>query len=88
MILPSSKAKCGASGIIFLPQSISWFTNIPIHSNGQFDWAPSPSKAGDFVTLKAEMDCDVIVCSCCQDIVEINCRNPTPLTLELLGDAV
>jgi uncharacterized protein YcgI (DUF1989 family) len=71
----------------FLPQSISWFTNIPVHPNGQFDWAPSPSKAGDYVTIKAEMDCDIIVCSCAQDIVPINCRNPTPLAIELIGSS-
>ena len=67
----------------FLPQSISWFTNIPIHPDGRFDWAPSPSVEGDSVTLSAERDCDVIVCSCAQDIVPINHRNPTPLALEL-----
>ncbi len=69
----------------FLPQSISWFTNIPIHPDGQFDWAPSPSQAGDYVVLEALIDTDVIVCSCSQDIVPINHRNPTPLRLELLG---
>ena len=36
-------------------------------------------------TLSAEIDCDVIVCSCAQDIVPINHLNPTPLALELLG---
>ncbi len=69
----------------FLPQSISWFTNIPIHDDGRFDWAPSPSVKGDAVVLSAEIDCDVIVCSCAQDIVPINHLNPTPLALELLG---
>ena len=41
----------------------------------------SLSKPGDYVTLKAEMDCDVIVCYCAQDIVPINCGNPTPLAI-------
>jgi hypothetical protein len=35
--------------------------------------------------LRAVIDSDVIVCSCAQDIVPINCLNPTPLTLDLLG---
>jgi uncharacterized protein len=67
-----------------LPQSISWFTNIPVHADGTFDWAPSPAKAGDYVELVAQMDCDVIVCSCAQDVVPINSCKPTPLRLETL----
>jgi uncharacterized protein len=69
----------------FLPQSISWFTNIPIEPDGELGFSPSPSKAGDSVVLRAVMDSDVIVCSCAQDIVPINCGKPTPLALELLG---
>jgi uncharacterized protein YcgI (DUF1989 family) len=69
----------------FLPQSISWFTNILIASDGKLGFSPSASKAGDSVVLRAVMDSDVIVCSCAQDIVPINCLKPTPLALELLG---
>lgn len=65
-----------------VPQSISWFTNIPVHDDGTFDWAPSPAKAGDYVELVAAMDCDVIVCSCAQDVVPINSGRPTPLRLD------
>jgi uncharacterized protein YcgI (DUF1989 family) len=69
----------------FLPQSISWFTNIPIDSERRIGWEPAPSKPGDSVVLRAEMDCDVIVCSCSQDVVPINCRRPTSLAIELMG---
>lgn len=69
----------------FLPQSISWFTNIPIAPDRRIDWKPAPSRAGDSVVLRALVDCDVIVCSCSQDVVPINCGRPTPLALELLG---
>lgn len=69
----------------FLPQSISWFTNIPIFEDRSIGWEPAPSRPGDSVVLRAEMDCDVLVCSCSQDIVPINCGKPTPLALELLG---
>jgi uncharacterized protein YcgI (DUF1989 family) len=71
-------------GYPFLPQSISWFTNIPIYPDRSIGWEPAASEAGDSVVLRAQMDCDVIVCSCSQDIVPINGGNPTPLALELL----
>jgi uncharacterized protein len=66
-----------------LPQSISWFTHIPIAADGALSLAPSPSRPGDSVVLRATMDCDVIVCSCAQDITEINGFKPTPLWLDL-----
>ena len=67
----------------FLLQSISWFTEIPIAPDYSIGLARSPSRPGDAVTLRAVMDCDVIVCSCAQDITEINCNRPTPLWLDL-----
>jgi hypothetical protein len=70
-------------GYPHLPQSISWFTHIPIASDGGLSLAVSPSRPGDSVVLRAVMDCDVIVCSCAQDITEINGFNPTPLWLEI-----
>jgi uncharacterized protein len=66
-----------------LPQSISWFTEIPIAPDGALALAPSPSRPGDSVVLRAMMDCDVIVCSCAQDITEINAFNPTPLWVDI-----
>ena len=71
----------------FLPQSISWFTEIPIAPDYSIGLRKSPSRPGDAVTLRALMDTDVIVCSCAQDITEINCNRPTPLWLDVLDDA-
>jgi uncharacterized protein YcgI (DUF1989 family) len=70
----------------FLPQSISWFTEIPIAADGGIGLRRSPSRPGDTVTLRAEMDTDVIVCSCAQDITEINCHRPSPLWLDLFDE--
>ena len=41
-------------------------------------------KPGDSVTLRAEMDCFVVVSACPQDIVPINNQRPTPVAIELL----
>ena len=47
-------------------------------------WEPAPTRPGDFVTLRAEMDCFVVVSACPQDIVAINNKHPTPVAIELL----
>jgi len=40
--------------------------------------------AGDSVTLRAEIDCLVVVSACPQDIVPINGNHPTRIAIELL----
>ncbi len=70
---------------IEVPQPINLFMNIPVGADGSLGWEPAPTRAGDSVTLGAELDCYVVVSACPQDIVAINAGNPTPLALELLG---
>jgi uncharacterized protein YcgI (DUF1989 family) len=67
-----------------VPQPINLFMNIPVRESGELGWEPAPTRAGDSVTLKAEMDCIVVVSACPQDIVPINNLHPTPVAIELL----
>ena len=67
-----------------VPQPINLFMNIPVREDGELGWEPAPTAAGDAVTLRAEMDCYVVVSACPQDIVPINGLNPTPIAIELL----
>ena len=67
-----------------VPQPINLFMNIPVREGGALGWEPAPTAAGDSVTLRAEMDCYVVVSACPQDIVPINGLNPTPIAIELL----
>jgi uncharacterized protein YcgI (DUF1989 family) len=67
-----------------VPQPINLFMNIPILDEGELGWEPAPTSAGDSVTLRAEMDCIVVVSACPQDIVPINNNHPTPIAIELL----
>jgi uncharacterized protein len=69
---------------IEIPQPINLFMNIPVGEDGALGWEPAPTRAGDGVTLRAEMDCLVVVSACPQDIVPINGGNPTPVAIELL----
>jgi uncharacterized protein len=69
---------------IDIPQPINLFMNIPLGDGGALGWEPAPTAPGDFVTLRAEMDCLVVVSACPQDIVPINDKDPTPVAIELL----
>jgi uncharacterized protein len=69
---------------IEVPQPINLFMNIPVGADGGLGWEPAPTRAGDSVTLRAEMDCIVVVSACPQDIVAINDKNPTPVAVELM----
>ena len=67
-----------------VPQPINLFMNIPVAADGTLGWEPARTRAGDSVTLRAEMDTLVVVSACPQDIVPINDRNPTRLAIEVL----
>jgi uncharacterized protein YcgI (DUF1989 family) len=67
-----------------VPQPINLFMNIPVREGGELGWEPAPTRAGDAVTLRAEIDCLVVVSACPQDIVPINNGDPTPIAIELL----
>ncbi len=67
-----------------IPQPINLFMNIPVGADGSLGWEPAPTKPGDGVVLRTEMDCIVVVSACPQDIVPINGGDPTPLSIELL----
>ena len=71
---------------IDIPAPINLFTNLPIGADQSLRWEPAISRAGDHVTLRAELDCYIVLTSCAQDILPINDRNPSALAIELLDD--
>jgi len=72
---------------IFAPASVNLFMNIPVAEDGALGWDPAVTRAGDSITLRAEMDAIVVVSACPQDIVPINDCNPTPIAIEVLDSA-
>ena len=46
--------------------------NIPVASDGTVSFEAPVSRPGDYVTLRAEMDCVLAFSACPQDIVPIN----------------
>jgi len=62
-----------------VPGSLNLWMNIPFNPQGQIEWKPTVSQAGDYVEFVAEMDCIVVMSSCPQDIVAINSNKPMPV---------
>jgi uncharacterized protein len=67
-----------------VPQPVNIFMNVPIDDDGTLGWLPASSKPGDAVTLRAEIDCIVVVSACPMDINGINGTEPTGLTLVVI----
>ena len=54
------------------PSPLNLWMNIPVNDLGQTEWGTPLSKAGDFVILRAQLDCVVVMSTCPQDMVPIN----------------
>ena len=68
-----------------VPSPLNLWMNIPIKPDGSIGWEEPVSKPGDYVVLKAEMDCVVAMSACPQDIIRINAGAPTDAHYEVLS---
>jgi len=69
------------------PSPLNLWMNIPVTPEGEIVWGEPLSKPGDYVVLRAVMDCVVVMSACPQDILPINGRDRTPTEAhyEVLG---
>jgi uncharacterized protein YcgI (DUF1989 family) len=67
------------------PQPVNLFMNIPVNPDTTLSWDPAPTRAGDSVTLRTQMDLIFVVSSCPQDIIKINAGDPTPILVEVFA---
>ena len=68
-----------------VPSPLNLWMNIPVHGDGSIAWEEPVSKPGDYIVLRAEMDCVVAMSACPQDIVRINAGAPTDAHYEVFG---
>ena len=68
------------------PSPWNLFMNIPVKADCSLTFEPPVCKPGDYVLLRAEMDCVVAFSACPQDIVPINgvACTPTEAHFEVL----
>jgi uncharacterized protein YcgI (DUF1989 family) len=69
------------------PAPLNLFMNIPIDADGRITWGEPLSRPGDSVTLRAVMDCVVVLSCCPQDMIPINGANcqPTEVHYHVIG---
>ena len=60
------------------PAPLNLFMNVPLKANGALAVAAPESKPGDYVVLKAEMDCIIVLSACPHDIFPVNGADSTP----------
>ena len=60
------------------PSPWNLFMNIPVDAAGALTFEPPVCRPGDYVLLRAEMDCVIAFSACPQDIVPINGIACTP----------
>ena len=68
------------------PAPLNLWMNIPVEPDGKIIWGKPLSKPGDYVTLRAAIDCIVVMSTCPQDMIPINgadCK-PTEVHYRLL----
>ena len=66
-----------------VPQPINLFMNIPVGAEAELGFLPAPTRPRDSTTLRAELDCYVVVSACPQDLVQVNAGVPGPIDLEI-----
>jgi uncharacterized protein YcgI (DUF1989 family) len=60
------------------PSPLNLWMNIPVNPDGSTEWGVPVSKPGDYVVLRAVMDCVVAMSACPQDILPINGEDLKP----------
>jgi hypothetical protein len=61
------------------------FMNLTYQPDGSMRLQEPLSKAGDYIDLRAEIDCLIAISNCPQDRNPCNGFNPTPLQIQVLG---
>ena len=66
--LAEALSELGLQAPRFTPQPFNLWMNCPVHDDGTIGFLPPVTKAGDYMVLKAEMDCVVAMSACPYDL--------------------
>lgn len=68
-----------------VPSPLNLWMNIPLKTDGTTGWGEPVSKPGDYVVLRARMDCIIALSACPQDMLPINGGNPVEAHFQILS---
>jgi uncharacterized protein len=66
-----------------IPCPLNLWMNTPPQPDGSIAWLEPVSKPGDYVDMRAEMNCIAVISSCPMDILPINGVDATPRALHV-----
>jgi len=69
-----------------VPDPVNFFQNTPVNAQGELETQTALSKAGDAVTLRAEMDLVIVVTACSMDNPPINGERCTGIRIEVVSE--
>jgi hypothetical protein len=67
--------------------NLNFFCSVPVHAGNRLEpltFAASPSKAGNYIELRAEMDVIAVISNCPQVNNPCNSGRPTPIQVMVL----
>jgi uncharacterized protein YcgI (DUF1989 family) len=67
-----------------VPAPLNLFMNVSWDPDGQLEFLPSPARAGDYVTVAAQIDVTVVLSACPMDLNPINTGGPRDVGFVLL----
>ncbi len=67
-----------------LPDTLNIFMSVTFTKDGRYKFRPTKVKKGDYIDLRAEMDCLVAIAACPDDAGSGNNYRPKPLKIQLL----
>jgi uncharacterized protein YcgI (DUF1989 family) len=73
--------------ITHVPSPVNFFTRVLVHPDGQVETCEPPSKAGDYIILKAWIDCHTVVSACPQEFNPVAGWFPTELLATILAES-
>jgi uncharacterized protein YcgI (DUF1989 family) len=71
-----------------VPMSFNLFMNCPVKEDGSWTIREPVSKPGDYIELRAEMNCLLVVSNCPQDLNPCNAGQPKPLELSIFASSL
>jgi uncharacterized protein YcgI (DUF1989 family) len=80
-LLQAALAEQGVHHVV--SDTFNAFMNVPVDAQGRLSVEVPRSRAGDSVTLRAELDCLVAISACPADLSACNGWNPTSIGVEV-----
>jgi urea carboxylase-associated protein 1 len=70
-------------GVKDVVANVNWFMYVPVAADGAMAIALGPSKPGDYVELRADLDALAVISNCPQVYNPANGFKPTPIRIQL-----